>query len=84
MWKTAFKKNWGDVVCLSRPYPFKSFKGCLPKILVGSFLNTLTQMSFHFFWISMEDAMETSSEKENLISFSVYNQVNNFVSIYSS
>ena len=32
----------------------------------------------------MEDAMETSSEKENLISFSVYNQINNFVSIYSS
>ena len=29
---------------LRRPYSFKYFKGCLPKILLGPFLNTLTQM----------------------------------------
>ena len=29
---------------LSRPYCFKSFKGCLPQILLGSFLNTLSHM----------------------------------------
>ena len=28
------------MVCLSRPYPFKSFKGCL----LGPFLNTLSQI----------------------------------------
>ena len=28
------------MVCLSRLYPFKFFKGCLPQILLGPFLNT--------------------------------------------
>ena len=26
----------------ARPYPFKFFKGCLPHIFLGPFLNTLT------------------------------------------
>ena len=30
---------------LSRPYPFKFFKGCLPQILLGPFLNTLSHIS---------------------------------------
>ena len=30
------------MVCLSRKYPFKIFKGCLSKILLGSLLNTWT------------------------------------------
>ena len=30
--------------CLSRPYPSKSFKGCLPQILLGPFLNTLSHI----------------------------------------
>ena len=30
------------MVYLSRPYHFKFFKGCLPQILFGLFLNTLT------------------------------------------
>ena len=29
---------------LSRPYPFKFFKGCVPQILLGSFLNTLSHL----------------------------------------
>ena len=33
------------MVCLNRPYPFKFLKGCLPQILLGPFLNTLSQMS---------------------------------------
>ena len=33
-----------NVPCLSRPYPLKFFKGCLPQILPGPFLNTLFQM----------------------------------------
>ena len=32
--------------CLSRPYHFKFFKGCLQQILLGPFLNTLSQMIF--------------------------------------
>ena len=32
-------KIWRDMACLSRPYLFKFFKGCLPKILFGPFLN---------------------------------------------
>ena len=30
------------MVCISRPYHFKIFKGCLPHILFGPFLNSLT------------------------------------------
>ena len=37
-------KNGPSKFCLSRPYPFKSFKGCLPQILLGPFLNTLSHM----------------------------------------
>ena len=35
------------MVCLGRPYYFNFFKGCLPQILLGVFLNTLTQMIFY-------------------------------------
>ena len=37
-------KIWRSMFCLSRPYSFKCFKGCLPQILLGPFLNTLPQM----------------------------------------
>ena len=30
------------MVCLSRPYSFNFFKGCLPQVLLGRFLNTLS------------------------------------------
>ena len=39
LWKTAFKKFEGM-------YPFKFFKDCLPQILLGQFLNTLSQIVF--------------------------------------
>ena len=32
------------MACLSRPYPFKFFKGCLPQILLGLFLNTFSHV----------------------------------------
>ena len=32
--------------CLSRPYHFKFFKGSLPQISLGSFLNTLSHLLF--------------------------------------
>ena len=44
MWKRAFKDILRDTVCLSRPYPLKVFKGCLPQILLGQFLNTLSHI----------------------------------------
>ena len=31
-------------LCLGRPYHFKIFKDCLPQILLGPFLNTLTHI----------------------------------------
>ena len=34
-----------DMVCLGRPYPFNFFKGCLPQILLGPFLNTLSHIT---------------------------------------
>ena len=40
----SLQKIGSDMVCLSRPYHFKFFKGCYPRILIGLFLNTLTQM----------------------------------------
>ena len=36
------------MVCLSRPYHFKFFKGCLPQMLLGPFLNTLIDMFSDF------------------------------------
>ena len=32
------------MACLGRPYSFKFLKGCLPQILLGPFLNILSQM----------------------------------------
>ena len=36
------------MVCLSKPYPFKFFKGCLPQVLLGPFLNTLSHIIFYW------------------------------------
>ena len=38
-------KIWSIMVCLGSPYQFKFFKGCLPQILLDSFLNTLTHIT---------------------------------------
>ena len=34
------------MICLSRPYHFIFFKGCLPQILLGLVLNTLSQILY--------------------------------------
>ena len=47
MRETAFKKFERVWSALGRSYTFISFKGCLPQILLGPFLNTLT----HIFYI---------------------------------
>ena len=41
----SLQKIWRDMVCLSRPNPFKFFKGCLLQILLGPSLNTLSHLS---------------------------------------
>ena len=41
MWKTAFKKLEGK-------WPLNFFKGCLPQILLGPFLNTFFQIWLHY------------------------------------
>ena len=35
------------MVCLGRPYHIQFFKGCIPHILLGTFLNTLTHLMVH-------------------------------------
>ena len=44
VWFGFFCNNIWDrlIKSISRPYPFKFFKGCLPQILLGPFLNTLS------------------------------------------
>ena len=39
-------KIWSYMVCLSSSYHLKLFKGCLPKILLGPFLNILTDLIY--------------------------------------
>ena len=42
--KDSLQKIWSDMFCLGRPYHFKFFKDCLPKILLEPFLNSLTHI----------------------------------------
>ena len=39
------KRHW-TLAAIGRPYPFKFFKGCLPQILLGPFLNTLSHIKY--------------------------------------
>ena len=40
----SLQKMLRDMICLSRPYPFKFFRDCLSQILLGPFLKTLSQV----------------------------------------
>ena len=65
IWDKVFK-NGPSKICgkqplknlnsaLSRPYPFKFFKGCLPQILFGPFFNTLSHMShMSYIWNALK------------------------------
>ena len=44
LWKTAFRKFEEVWSALGRPCPFSFFKECLPQILLGQFLNNLSQI----------------------------------------
>ena len=41
-------KIWRGMICLSRSHPFKFVKGFLPHILLGPFLNTLSQVQLTY------------------------------------
>ena len=47
------------MVGLSRPYPFKLFKGCLPQILLGPSLHTL---SYLFFLLTRHNSTDSHSQ----------------------
>ena len=49
LFKMFIFHKWIKVFCLSRPYHLQFFKRCLPQILLGPFLNILTQMLFFFY-----------------------------------
>ena len=40
----SLQKIQGDLICLNRLYYFKFFKGGIPQILLGPFLNILSQI----------------------------------------
>ena len=47
IWMSKIRFDIKSETNLGRPYHVKFFQGCLPQILPGPFLNTLTQMSLH-------------------------------------
>ena len=53
-------KNWSNMVCLGTPNYLNFFKGCLPQILRGPFLNTLTQL--HSWLINVSDISSTTGD----------------------
>ena len=57
----SLSKIWSDIVCLGRQDHFKFFKDCLSQLLLGIFLNTLTQMN-----ISNMDEKDPSVVAKNL------------------
>ena len=56
------------MVCLGRPYHFKFFKDCLPQILLGPFLNTLTQIEKHC-WDQTAETLYLKKKKHVLTKF---------------
>ena len=90
MWKTAFQK-FAVIWSACRPYHCRFFKGCLPQILLGPFMNTLTQF---FSPLDMQNSKTPAhkivrhfhqKKKELQYSF-IYNvaqwQVSSFVTLY--
>ena len=49
LWKTAFKKSEG----------IWSAKGCLPQILLGPFLSTLSRVTYTKIWLEQQERTHT-------------------------
>ena len=60
---------------LSRPYHFKFFKGFLPQVLYGQFLNTLIQMVFYFQLLPFPTVFQKSCCKNTWAAVSLFNKV---------
>ena len=56
-------KIWRDMVCLRRPYRFKFFKGFLPQVLLGPFLNTLSQIFCWPAWFKWAKLVKKNHEQ---------------------
>ena len=55
------------MVCLGRPYPFKSFKGCLPQNLLSPLSNTLSHMTVFQDKIDLRVAPEMKWNKNSYL-----------------
>ena len=61
------------MVCLSRPYHFRFFKGCGPEILLRPFLNILTRLlnytkqTFYMIDDSILEFLSKDIEEKNLL-----------------
>ena len=59
--KLVEDSHWSFMVCLGRPCHFKFFKGFLPQILLGSFLNTVVHIYATYNWgqyLKLKDVCE--------------------------
>ena len=75
------------MVCPSRPYHFKFFKGCLPQSSLGPFLNTLSHIQMHSDnVVSMTTSLipKTSNTKTNKSHVSIiksYGSIQHIISV---
>ena len=51
--KDSLSKIWRGKICIKQTIFLQIFKGCLPQILFGPFLNTLTQIQYNHTMIIM-------------------------------
>ena len=66
LWMTAFIKFEAVWSALDIPYLFKFFKGCLPQILLGPFLNTLPQIPHQWKGDMLTSKMVAANRKNYL------------------
>ena len=62
------------MICLGIPYHFKSFKGCLPEILLGPFMNTLAHVSLRLSFLpEFFSGIQNTAQKVKLLWISLVN-----------
>ena len=71
----SFKKFEGVWSAWSSLYPFKFFKGCLPQVLLGLFLNILFHIVFGIFFVNLQKFFTYKEViTENIVIFENSNQ----------
>ena len=64
------------MVCLSRPYPFKFFKGCLPQNLLSPLLNTLSHIFLFYVEYFSPNSLGTGDQRKwNDNSLSLFSRI---------